>query len=236
MSIEEMFSGFFGQVIVAGGGGALVAFVLFRFLGESWIKHRLATDLEAAKSEISLLAARRLKLHDEEYVVFPEVWAKLNTAVTALGSAVGLFRELPDLDRMDDQEFQKWLERSSLNQEENEYISNHRSKNDAYIRVLDINNLNRAFNEAHEFRVLFREKRIFIDPEIKEKLQEVDDLIHRTWVDRKMSLNETTRRSERDFWSDAWESFEKKLKPSMVEIENLFQKKLFPVSKNEKDK
>ena len=99
MSRDAVFS-FLGQVISIGGGAAAISYALFHFLAKGWIQNQLAKDLESAKSEISLLAARQLKLHDREYVVFPEVWAKLNKAFQSLGDAVISYRRIPDLQNM----------------------------------------------------------------------------------------------------------------------------------------
>ena len=65
------------ELIIGGGAGAAVAWGLFRFLGQSWIKHRLDKELERAKSEITIHAEKRLKLHDKGFEVFPEIWMRL---------------------------------------------------------------------------------------------------------------------------------------------------------------
>ena len=76
------------SVVAAGSGGALVALGLFKYLGQSWIKHQLTKDLERAKAEISLLSSRRMKLHDKEYEVFPELWARLIKASNSLSASI----------------------------------------------------------------------------------------------------------------------------------------------------
>ena len=136
MSGETVFS-LIGEVVAAGGGGGLVAYILFSFLGRSWIENQLAKDLEEAKSEISLLAARKLKLHDREYIVFPEVWSKLNRAYGSLGKVVISFRWFPDFGRMAKDELADWIETSDLTDQERSYFVKEEDKIKAYGRILD---------------------------------------------------------------------------------------------------
>ncbi len=75
------------QAFVSGIGGGTVA-LLVMFFGENYIKHPLDEKLEQAKSEITLHAAKRLKLHDKEFEVFPEIWARLIEAKASLETAV----------------------------------------------------------------------------------------------------------------------------------------------------
>ncbi len=227
--MSETIAGWLAQLLAAGGGGALVAYFVFKYLGDNWIKHRLAKNLEQAKSEISLLAALKLKLHDQEYVVFPEIWSKLNAAVAALGSAVSLFKEYADLDRMREDEFQKWLGRSDLNEHEKEFLLAQERKNNAYGRILDFRALRKANEGFIEFHTYLNDKRIFIDPVVKSKLDEIDDLLHSIWVDRKISLEDFGDGDSRKYWTDAWKKYKDTVKPAMVDIEALFQKKLFPL-------
>src|ERR1035441_1438352 len=114
----QQFFGLVGQLVAAGGGGAVIAFVIFRFFGKNWIEHQFANRLEATKSEISILAARRLKLHDREYVVFPELWSQLNKVVSSLNQAVISFREVPNFGKFTASELESWLTHSELSDDE----------------------------------------------------------------------------------------------------------------------
>lgn len=220
--------GFVGQAIVAAGGGGIAAFAILRYLGKSWVQHELAKSLEAAKSEISLLSARRLKLHDKEYVVFPELWAKLNKAVNGLKRAMASFRQMPDLDRMTDEELSNWLSRSDLSAQEKEFFSSQRSRLKAYDRILDFRDLSAAKQDYVEFHVYLENNRIFLRPALKRKLNEIDDLLWRAWMSKKMDLDGLGRG---DALEKAWEIVDEKIKPLIVEIEDLVQSQLFPQTK-----
>lgn len=224
---QQVFS-LIGQVVAAGGGGALVAFAIFRSLGKGWIENQLAKDLEAAKSEIALLSARQLKLHDREYAVFPEIWAKLQKAVASLGGAIISFREIPDFNRQSEVEQDEWLTRSDLSEDEKRYFLAQADKVRTYSRILDWRDLVRAREDFIEFRTFFHANRIFIRPEIKEKFDQIDNLLNSSWVSKKMDWDGYSRGGETNFLSEALKKYEREIKPLMAEIEGLVQGTFFP--------
>jgi hypothetical protein len=219
-----------GQLVAAGGGGALVAYGVFKFLGKSWIENQLAKDLEVAKSEISLLAARKMKLHDREYIVFPEVWSKLNKAFASLGNAVISFREIPDLGRMSEAELKTWVERSDLSEDEKAYLLGERDRFRAYSRILDWRSLRQANKDFVDFHNCLQINRIFLSPEIKEKLDQIGTFLRGAWVAKKMDWDGHKLNEGKSFLSEAYEKYDKQAKPIMLEIETLVQGKLFPES------
>lgn len=231
MTGDLIFS-WFGQLITAGGGGALVAYGLFKILGKGWIENLLAKDLEVAKSEISLLAARKMKLHDREYVVFPEVWAKLNKAFASLGNALFSFREIPDLGRLSEEELQTWVDRSDLSDDEKGYLTGEKDKFRAYSRILDWRCLLQANRDFVDFHTHLQANRIFLSPEIKEKLDQIGSLLREAWVAKKMDWDGHKLNEGKSFLREAYEKYDKQARPIMTEIEALVQGKLFPQSRD----
>lgn len=225
---SEVVLSWFAQLLAAGGGGAIVAYFLFKYLGDNWIKHKLATNLERAKSEISLLAARKMKLHDREYVVFPELWARLNRAFARLGTAVNPLKEFADLSRLNETDLDKWLAGSNLSDNERDFLHDASDKNSAYSRILNRRSLHKAHDEFLRFHTYFRENRIFLSPDIKEKLDLIDDLIQDSWLNQKFSIDEHDTDEGRKFTREAWNKYQKEIKPVLDELEELFQQKIFP--------
>ena len=225
---SQVVIGLIGQVVLAGGGGALVAFLLFKFLGKSWLQHELAKDLETAKSEIALVLSRRMKLHDQEYIVFPEIWAKLGKAYASLGNAVVSFRSIPNFKIYSHEEFSEWLVRNDFTEDEQRFLVAATDKSAAYCKILDFRDLSKAHTDFVDFSNYFKANRIFLQNDIKRKLDEVRDLMWSAWVDRKMDLDGHSIGSEKSFLVSAYETYEKKANPVINEIEESFQLKLFP--------
>jgi hypothetical protein len=228
---QQVFS-FLGEVVVAGGGGGVVAYGIFRLLGKNWIEHQLAKDLEAAKAEIGLTAARRLKLHDREYTVFPGVWERLNTAFRSLGVAIVSFREIPDFSRMQQPEIDTWLSRrKDFTDEETDYFKKQKDKVQALSRILDTRSLSTAHSDFIAFRDFFQANSIFISPDIKAKLDEISSLMNEAWAARRMDLDGHRLEDNKSFLTQAWKTYQEKVKPLMSEIEGSVQSRLFPGQK-----
>ena len=91
-----------GEVVAYGGGAAAVAYLVFQFLGKSWIesklaqrleqhKHQQALEIQRLRVEIDAMLSGALKLQEREFATLPEAWAKLDEAygrVAALVSPV----------------------------------------------------------------------------------------------------------------------------------------------------
>lgn len=227
MNIDVIFS-FLGQLLLTGGGGAVVAYALFTYLGKSWIENRLAKDLEAAKAEISLLAARKLKLHDQEYVVFPEIWAKMNNALSSVGKAIISFRQIPDPSKMSETELTSWIGESDLSKEERNYLLKSEDKFVAYNRILDLRSLNQAWSDFFNFKTYLQANRIFLDPLIKEKLDLICEKIRTAWFAKKMDWDGFGQEEGKRYLLEAFNQCENEAQPILKEIEALVQERFFP--------
>lgn len=114
-----------GLVIIAGGGGATVAWGIFRTFGKSWLQHHFRKELETirteGKKEIELLRhtinseySRISKIHEKEFEVLPKAWKLLHHSY---GSAQGMTQRLkryPNLDNMTAQDFVNFVAESTL--------------------------------------------------------------------------------------------------------------------------
>ncbi|MFQ5356706.1 MAG: hypothetical protein ACE5DY_09540 [Mariprofundaceae bacterium] len=217
-----------GQVIVAGGGGAAIAFGLFKFFGQNWLKHQLAKDLEMAKSEISFHAAKRRKLYDKEYEVFPEIWARLSDAKATLQAALMEFRTMPDFNRISGEDFMKWLESTDLEDEEKEEMVASTDRMFLFNRILDYRSLRRAEESFFEFQTYLQKNRIFLSPDIREKFDEIKNLLRKAWAARKTDVRLDGQTGSVDFLTKALDIFNDEVEPLMGELEDIIQGKLFP--------
>ncbi len=234
--MNELFN-FLGQIVVIGGGGATIAYFIFKVLGEKWIENKFALNLESyraiqaqsleeAKLKLSIYMTRQLKLHEKEYEVFPLVWEKLNEAHICLKRATGVFREHPDLDRMDESTLKKWIDRTDMSENEKDMIFESNDRNRSYSDILDWRDLQRAHTAFVDFHEYLEKNRIFLSPELKEKFDQIDSFIWRAWVAKKMDTKRSN--TDKDYLMEAWDIEEKSITPLRLEIEKLVQDKLFP--------
>ncbi|MDE0330698.1 MAG: hypothetical protein OXL41_02430 [Nitrospinae bacterium] len=226
-----------GQFLLAGGGGAAIAFGLFRFWGQNWIKLQLDKDLETAKSEISIHAAKRLRLQDKEYEVFPEIWARLSDSRASLESALVQFRAMPDLDRMSDDDFEKWLEGTDLTDEEKQIMNSSTDRLSLYNKYLDYKALRKAQENYLEFQTYFEKNRIFLRPEIRMKFDKIGGLLKECWTAKKVDVDQTDQTNwggQVDYLTKAFKVYTDEVKPLMGELEEMIQGSLFPENEGAK--
>lgn len=224
VEITQMVTSFVGQMIIASGGGAAVAVLLFQFLGKTWIQTSLAKDLEAAKAELAVIAAKQIKFHDQEYIVLPQIWERLCKANASLGAVVVSFRSTPDLNRYSDTELKKWFISADLTQYERDFIEEATDKNRAYYRVLDLRDIARAHEDYITFRDFFRANRIFLSEEISAIIDKASELIWSVWVSKKIDFDTALLGEKREFTREAYDNYNKELKPLLSEIESYFRK------------
>lgn len=220
----EQFFAFLGQFGLTVSTAALAAFGVFRFLGKSWIENQLSKDLEAAKAQLALTSARRLKLHDREYEVFPTVWQKLSVAVSRLATVVAGMRMHPDFSRMSDDDLAQWMERTGFDEEEKRAFLSDKDKNNAYRHIMEWRDLKAARLAFLDFHEYLQANRIFLSPEFKGRFDKIDDNLNSAWVAKQMDWEGFKKEG---FGREAYSLYSKEIKPLMKEIEELVQSKIF---------
>lgn len=217
-----------GQVLLAGGGGAAVTFALFKFLGQNWIKHQLAKNLEQAKSEISFHAAKRLRLQDKEYEIFPELWTRLSDAKTSLSACLLEFRTFPDFGKMNDDEFSRWLESQDFEKDEKKVLTEADNKFNVLDKILDFRNLKKAESDYLVFQDYFQKNRIFLSPELREKFDEIQGFLRKVWASKKTDFSYASQHGNADHFMKALDTYDENVQPLITELETIIQRKLFP--------
>ncbi len=220
-------------IVAAGGGGAVIAFGIFKFFGQNWIKHLLAKDLEVAKSEISFHAAKRAKLHDKEYEVFPEIWALLCEAQASLAACLLEMRTFPDFTRFDEESFNHWLDSTDLNEDEKHVMIEAADRHATLNRILDLRNLKRAEKDYLKFQDCLQVSRIFISPDIRDMFVEVQQLFRKVWAAKKTDFDLTNQGEREQFFIEALNIYDDEVKPLISKLEKAIQVKLFPASEGE---
>lgn len=233
MNLEAL-EPFIEQLVVAGLGGAAAAYAVFRFLGQKWIENMFAKNLEEAKIELSVYAARRMKLHDKEYELLPELWTLLIEAHSSLGKAV-MTPPPADFSGMEEEKIEKWLKEAKLTENEKTYFKECPDKSLALKKVLETRHINDATGHLTNFSTSFRRNSIFLSPEARAKFKQIDEALSDSWL-KKFMWNRHGDNFSEFANQEAKEVFERNIIPLMNEIEYLIQKRLFPEGKTAKAK
>ena len=188
-----------GAVIVAGGSLAVIAYGIFRYLGQKWLdakfeerlaahKHAQQRELEHLKFEISTLMDRTVRLHQREFDVLPEVWGRAIDAFNAIHPMALGFQEYPDLDKMSADQLQELIDKCPLAGWQKKELLATGAKTRYYADAMMWHKLADAGDAYNEFNEYFRKNGIFVSDEIKNLFTELKVLLLDAFIERRLSL------------------------------------------------
>jgi hypothetical protein len=199
MAIYQTFQVFvtsFGQLIAAGGGGAVVAYGLFRSLGKGWLdqhfkkrleqlKHDQQKEIEQVRYQINSQFSRISKIHEKEFQILPESWALLRQAHGAVFQVSSVIRRDPDLDRMSDPQFHEFLESSRLPgfQKAELYELRPPDRNQRYLDAIfwvELSEARQAHTKLNNYLVL---NSIFMTEDLRQKFKTINDALTKVLIE-----------------------------------------------------
>ena len=233
MAIDTAILTFFGKVLLYGGGTVGIAYTLFLFLGKKWIekkfteqledfKHAKNRELEELRYKINALFNRVTKIHEKEFEVLPESWGRLQNSLIQVKSITSLFQQYPNLDRMKEKELSDFLSNSFLKEYEKDDLKNAKNKTEYYREKRFWYELNKVQNSFFDFHDYIGKNKIFLDTELKEAFEKIDDIMWHAIVTRKVGHES----EEGKYWSEANKMIKKQGEPIIDFIASLIQKRL----------
>lgn len=181
---------FVGEMVVAGGGGAVVALLLFRWLGKTWIENKFAERLEQLKHDQNVVVARlrveiesmlsgALKFQEREFEVLPGVWDKLDAAFTNVSWLVSPLQMSVDVRRMNDVQLEEQLASEEWSESQKQEVRDaQKSDRDKVYSDIQfwykLNRVKRAFGDFQKYKA---SNAIFFPLELKEKLEAIEKVL-----------------------------------------------------------
>jgi hypothetical protein len=177
-----------GYVVVGAGAVVALAFHMFKRYGEKWLdarfderlqnlRHAQAQEIEGLRFKVSTLLDRATKLHQREFEVLPEAWAKLSDAYWKANALVAFLKAQANLNDMGERQREAVIENSQLQDWQKDEV---RSAADA----------SRKYNEFNAWYMLADAKKactdssrylgvqgIFVEPELRKKMDRLNQLI-----------------------------------------------------------
>ena len=165
------------------------AYALFRVLGDKWLtakfnerlesyKHEQNRQIEQLRFRINAMLDRTFKLHQHEFDVLPELWAKVNEAFGYVASFTSPLQTHPDLDRMSPAHLEDFLAKSDIAEWQKEELKTGSNKTHRHMKIRFWYDLNEAQKRYNEFNSAFIAKRIFLDADLASQLTEMRDMMH----------------------------------------------------------
>ena len=205
---NEVFE-YLGKALVVGGSASFVAYQAFKYLAGKWLDARFEKNLqqlvhdqnkeiERLRSDLTKSFDRATKLHQREFEVLPKLWDEVSEAYWATASLVSPLQMIQDLNRMQEKQLVSFVAQSELFDWQKEELLAAEDKTKRYAELIYWHRLNRV-NQAHRNAdIALSRNGVFVQDNIKEKLQGVLDLVHSAIIEDQINHEHPpTRFSER---------------------------------------
>lgn len=234
--MEAQIGKFIANLFVYAGSAALIAFGLFKTLGEKWmdtkfaqrlktLEHGYAIELSKLKQRLDTAASGISRLHQKESEVLPEAWGLLDEAMNTLRWVISPLQSYPNLKRMNDEEWEEFIDEISfLGNPDKKYLrgisGNYREKE--YRRIYDGYKNGLAEKAIREFQKYSARNSIFLPENLRSQFDRIRELL---WS---ASVSKNVGREVEDWkmQQEAWEQLQKEVEPLFVEIRRSIQERI----------
>jgi transposase len=187
-----------GKVVVGGGVLTYIAYNIFKLLASKWLdekfnqrlaayKHEQQKEIEHLRFKINALLDRTIKLHQREFEVLPEAWALLNDAFWATNAFVSPLQQYPDLDKLNPIQLDEFLKSCEFTSSEKDELKNESDKTSYYSKRIFWYRLQKVRKTVRDAHIYFLKNGIFLQPLLREKFKELDDMIWDALFEREQS-------------------------------------------------
>lgn len=220
---------FIGKVIAQAGVAAVIAYLLFRYLGKKWIenkfsqslemfKHNQALELQRLRIEIDSTLSGVIKMQEKEFEVLPEAWHKLDAAYRHVSSLVSPLNIYPDLDKYHKDELEEFLKNSDILESQRNKIIKSGSPSKEYQEVIFWHQLSIVKKFCYEFNSYATQKGIFLPDIIKYKLDKISKEFWETLSHKEVGKEAKDYKMQTDAWHKVVEVIEPLYKEIELEI------------------
>jgi hypothetical protein len=230
---SETILSFLVQFIAYGGGGAAIAYLLFQFLGKSWIenkfaekleqhRHAQALELQRLRVEIDSMLSGAIKLQDKEFETLPEAWIKLDEAYSQVARLVSPVQQYPDLDRLSEAQLEEFFAGTKLRESQKEELRHSRQKTKNYQEIIFWHRLSDVRGAIADLHNYIERNSIFLPPELKQHFEIAANDLWSSIVSKEVGHSAKDWKME----SDGWDKIKKEIEPLRKTIEAAIYRRL----------
>lgn len=224
---------FLFEIIAYGGGSAAVAYLLFQWLGKTWIenkfnerlealRHQQALEVQRLRVEIDTMLSGTLKLQEREFTVLPEAWEKLDEVHLLVSGLVAPLQQYADVENMSADRLQEFLSKSDFLISDINEILNASNKGKQYQEILFWNRLSKAKKAFSEFHGYVARKGIFLPYELEEKFKKISDMLWSAVVSKEVGYQAKDWKMQ----SEGWDKVKENVEPLYLEIKTYIHERL----------
>ena len=225
---------FFGEVIAYGGSSAVVAYLLFQYLGKTWIenkfserlnqlKHQHALELQRLRLEIDSMLSGALKLQEREFQCLPEAWHKLDKAHGLVSWLVSPMQEYPNLDRSTPQQLEEFLATTEFTESQKTELRTSSSRVETYQEIAFWYRLSKVKKAIAEINNFVARNGIFFPSEIKDKFARISELLWSAVISKEVGYQAKDYKMQNEGWKKIKEQSEPLYKSIKSDIQSRLQ-------------
>lgn len=218
---------FLGAAIAYGGGGAVVAYLIFQYLGKTWIenkfaarldllKHQHALELQRLRVEIDSMLSATVKLQEKEFQLLPEAWQKLDEAHGLVSWLVSPSQEFANVDRMTAGELEEFLGGSELLESQRQKIRDADDRLAAYQEAIFWHRLHRVKGAVADLENFVARNGVFFPSPIKDNLSKIARLLWEALISKRVGHEAQDYRLQ----SEGWKKIKEEAEPLYKAIES----------------
>lgn len=221
------------QILVYGGGSAGVAYLLFQWLGKTWIenkfaqrldqlRHQQALELQRLRVEIDAMLSGALKLQEKEFSVLPEAWAKLDEAHGLVSWLISPMQQYANVGRMNAAQLEEFLARTEFSDSEKDEVRNAGNKDQTYQYILFWHRLHKVKKAFGDLQAFVARNGIFLPPDLEKRFSNISEMLASAIVSKEVG------HEARDWTiqTEGWTKVQEEAEPLYQEIKAEIQARL----------
>lgn len=189
---------FLAKLLLAGGGLAVVIWKLLERFGSGWLEsefdkrlkaleHEHNKEIERLRSDLTRAFDRRSKLHQREFEVLPEVWAKTCDAYWNTRGLVSLIQSHPDLNRMSGPQLEDFLSECELREWQKDELRREGDKTRYYMDKVFWHRLQKTRGMVTAASNALGKLGIFINKDTRQGIDDLNSLLWNALVEEEMN-------------------------------------------------
>lgn len=231
ISAETM--NFLFQILAYGGGSAAVAYLLFQWLGKTWIenkfaqrldqlKHEQALELQRLRVEIDAMLSGAIKLQEREFYVLPDAWIKLDEAHSLVSWLVSPMQQYANVERMNPVQMEEFLSSMEFTESQKEELRNSRERGRTYQDILFWHRLHKVKAAFADLQTFIARNGIFLTLELEEKFSRISDALWSAVISKEVGHEAKDWKMQ----SEGWTKIKEETEPLYKEIKREIQSRL----------
>jgi len=192
------------QVVAAGGGGALIVWLVGKAWADRWLAHRFDRNLADLKSQHDLkleefrqAASHQLqqksRVNEAEFDLTKRLWKSIREAALQTSAASMRFREFDDISSRGAEKAGEIMRRYGVREHHVEEILSHKPSewNQLFSKALDMYDADSANAKLKEATDLLGEAEIFLPSAVTAPIDQLIKLAHGALISLKMDMRGT---------------------------------------------